>query len=175
MLDGVEVRASQVLPHQTHPTMPLWILLCAHGNRQTRTENYLPQFFPKKKEAQNCLNRSWYAEALRFPFTGSYTMELFFSGVGPGRDQPQKNNPIALSLLHQTLQLTLHICGNGTEWNTWFQCLRSVSQNLCLYSVSSLSYFLVIHQLMCTILLTNLQWARVTFVKPGSTLNPERL
>ncbi len=45
------MQASQVLLHQTHPTMSLWILLCALGHSHAEIEKYLPQTVLKKFES----------------------------------------------------------------------------------------------------------------------------
>ncbi len=58
-----DVWASQVLPHQTHPTMSLWTLICALWHNHTGVETC------SHKVGSKAL--SWYAEALSFPFTGS--------------------------------------------------------------------------------------------------------
>ena len=70
--------------------MPLWTLLCALGHSHAGTEKGLPQTVPTRSTQLSKM--FWYAEELRFPFTGT-----------EGPRQPLKNNPIALSLLHQTL------------------------------------------------------------------------
>ena len=45
------VRASQILPHQTHPTRPLWTMLCALGHSHAGTEKGLPLTVSTKLEA----------------------------------------------------------------------------------------------------------------------------
>lgn len=47
----VRLQSSQVLQHQTHPTMSLWSLLCALGHSHAEIEKCLPQTVCTKMEA----------------------------------------------------------------------------------------------------------------------------
>ncbi len=45
------VQASQILPHQTHPTMSLWALHCSQRHSHAEIGKSLPQSIPSKLEA----------------------------------------------------------------------------------------------------------------------------